>query len=97
MGRASLFGFLLGFEFLVELDGLGRGRALQAALLVFVGGVPVDEVLGNFLPLAALGAVVADAVSFDFVLGGELVGAVFEDEALGEGLGEGYPAECGGK
>jgi hypothetical protein len=60
---AGLFRFLLGFQFLVELDGLRRRRSLQAALLVFVGGVPVNEVLGNLLPFAALGAVVADAVS----------------------------------
>ena len=36
---------------------------------------------GEFLPVIALGAEVADAVAFDFIFGDELVGAVFEDEA----------------
>ena len=74
---------------------VGRPREaerLQSSLLVFVGGVPVDQVLGDLLPFAALGAVVADAVAFNFVFRSELVSAVFEDQALGQGLGEGRGA-----
>ena len=64
----------------------GDGGAGGAIFLVFVGGGPVDERVGEFFPLFAFGAVVADAVAFDFIFGDQLVGAVFQDEAARRGL-----------
>src|SRR5581483_5687413 len=48
--------------------------------------VPVHQRVGHLLPIVALGAVVAHAVSFNFPLGDRLVGAVFQDEPLGQFL-----------
>ncbi len=53
--------------------------ALQAALLKLSGCVPVDQRVRDFLPFAALGAEIADAVSVNLILGDGLVGAVFQD------------------
>ena len=69
------------FQFLVELNrfrGRGAGSAL---LLIFFSGGPIDERVGKFLPIFALGAVIADAVALHFILVDELVGAILEDEA----------------
>ena len=74
-------------DLLVELHGFGDGCAGGAILLVFLGGGPIDEGFGDFLPLVAFGAHVADAVAFDLIFCDQLVGAVFEDEAAGEFLG----------
>ena len=77
------------FDFLVELHGFGDGRSGGAVFFVLLGGGPVDQRIGEFLPVIALGAHVADAVAFDFIFRDQLVGAVFEDEAAGEILGGG--------
>ena len=80
-------------EFLVEGGGFGDGRSGVAIFFVFFGGRPVDQGGGKFFPLVALGAHVADAVALHFILGDELIGAVFEDEAAGEFLGVGGEGE----
>ncbi len=80
-------------DFFVELRGFGDGGGGGAVAFEFVGGGPVDELGGEFLPVIALGAEIADAVAFDFIFGDELIGAVFEDEAAGELLGGGVVGE----
>lgn len=47
-----------------------------------VGGLPIDEGNREFLPLAALGAEISDAVAVFCPLGRRLVAAVGQDEAL---------------
>ena len=42
-------------------------------LIPFVGGGPVDQVVRDLLPLGALGAVIADAVTVDLPLGDDLI------------------------
>ena len=58
--------------------------------LPFAGGFPIDEVEGQFFPVAAaLDGDVADTVADDLVFADELVGAVFEDKAMvGAGVGQ---------
>jgi hypothetical protein len=63
-------------------------------LLVFLGGGPVDQSAGEILPIFALGAVVVDTVAFDFIFSDELIGAVFEDEAVNGVLLVGERGEC---
>jgi len=78
-------GLLLFFRGSNGTGGFSRGRGLRTRLMLlipFVGSGPVDQVPGDLLPLGALGAVVADAVTVDFPLRCDLVRAVFEDEAL---------------
>ena len=78
----GLFGFPFGLEFLVEFDRFRSDLALQAALLKLSGCVPVNQRVRDFLPLAALGAEIADAVAVNLILGDGLVGAVFQNEAV---------------
>ena len=75
-------GFLL---FLVECSGLGNGGG--AVSLVFFGSRPIHQRGRKFFPFVAFGAFVADAVAFYLVLGDQLIGAVFQDETVGEILG----------
>ena len=78
-------GFLLLFRGSNGTGGFSRGRGLRTWLMLlipFVGGGPVDQVVGDLLPLGALGAVITDAVTVDLPPGGDLVRAVFKDEAL---------------
>jgi len=81
LGELRFLAVALLFDFLVELDGFGGGLSGSALSFVFFGGGPVDEVGGEFLPVIALRAQVADAVAFDLIFCDQLVGAVFEDEA----------------
>jgi hypothetical protein len=92
-GALGFVAFVLLLDFFVELRGLRDGGSGGALFLIFLGGGPVDERGGKFFPVIALGAHVADAVAFDFILGDELIGAVFEDEAAGEILGGGEARE----
>ena len=93
LGKLGFGEFLVVSEFLVEFHGLGSGSVRGPVFLVLLGGGPVHEGVREFLPVFALGAVVADAVSFHFVLAGELVGAVFEDETVRGVLGGGGRCE----
>src|SRR6202035_985709 len=86
------FGCAVGVGFLVEGGGFGDGGG-GAVLLVFFGGRPIHQGGGKFFPFVALGALVAYAVAFDFILSDQLVGAVFEDETAGEVLGRGVVSE----
>ncbi len=79
------FAFL--FEFLVELRGFGDGGSGGAIFLIFLGGRPVDQRVGEFFPIIAFGAEVADAVAFDLIFRDQLVGAVFENQTAGKILG----------
>jgi len=88
LGLLELAFFL---QFFVELYGLRRSGC--PILFEFVGRWPVNERVGQFLPFLAFRAVVVDAVSFDFVFGYQLVGAILENEAVGRVLG-GYPNGC---
>ena len=83
LGRTRLFGFQLGIDFLVQLDRFRRRCHQQFPLGIFFSGGPVDQRFGNLFPLAALGAVVANAVAADFIFSRELIAAVLENEALG--------------
>ena len=90
--------FAIVVDFLVELHGFRDGGSGGAVPFEFFGGGPVNERRGEFFPVIALGAHVADAVPFDFILGDELIGAVFEDETAREVLGrsdERPEEECG--
>ena len=84
--REETVGF--GFFFLVESGSLGDGGS-GTVLFVFFGGGPVDQRRGEFFPFVALGAHVAHAVALYFIFADQLVGAVFEDQAVGEFLGGG--------
>jgi hypothetical protein len=68
-------------QFFIEFDGLGGWSG--TILCIFFCGGPVDQRVGEFFPVFALGAEIADSVAFDFVFGDELVGAIFKDEAAG--------------
>ncbi len=83
LGKVRQFGCAVGVGFFVDGGGFGDGGG-GAVFLVFFGGGPVHQRGGKFFPLVAFGAFVADAVAFDFILGDELVGAVFEDETAGK-------------
>ena len=87
--KAELCGFAVGVGFLVDEGGFGDGGRSGALFLVLFRSWPIDERRREFLPFLALGAVVANTVSFDFILCDGLIGAVFEDEAAGELLGGG--------
>jgi len=76
----------------VDLDGFRRGGCGRAFFFELVCGGPVDQGVGKFFPFLAFGAVVADAVSFDFVFSDQLLGTVFEDEAV-----RGFLLGCDGK
>ena len=82
-----MFGFPFGIEFLVEFDRFRSELTLQAALLKLIGCVPVNQRFWDFLPFAALGAEVADALTVNLILRDGLVGAIFQDEAAGLGRG----------
>src|ERR1700723_3485873 len=88
LGRTGLLDFAFGLQFFVEFDGFRSKFAVLAALLKLVGCIPVDQGFRNLLPLAALRAVIADAVAVNLVLSDGLIRAVLEDEALGLILGE---------
>ena len=74
--------------FLVNVFGFlhGRGRNIVGRGVVgaapFFGGAPVDQLVGQLLPIVALLGEIADAVADDFVLAHELVAAVLEDKAM---------------
>jgi hypothetical protein len=71
-------------DFFVELHRLGHGcGAGSPVFFVFVGGGPVDQRLGEFLPFLALGAEISNPVALHFVFGYKLVGAIFKDEPVG--------------
>ncbi len=89
--RPGFVGLAFGFEFFVERHRFRSRFAGGPILFVFVSGGPVHHGVRHFLPLVALGAQVADALALDFPLGGKLVGAVFQDEALGEVLRRSRP------
>ena len=55
----------------------------RAFAVVFICGGPVHHLLGHFLPVIALGAVIADTLAHNLPFGYGLVGTVFEDETLG--------------
>ena len=86
--------FAILFKFLVEFSGFGNGSSGGALFLILLGGRPVDERGGEFFPVFAFSAEVADAVAFHFILGDELVGTVFQDKAAGEILGGRGKGEC---
>ena len=88
-----MFGFPFGIEFLVEFDRFRSELALQAALLKLIGCVPVNQRFRDFLPFAALGAEVTDALAVNLIFGDGLVGAVFQDEAAS--LGRGWRGNLG--
>jgi hypothetical protein len=97
--KARGSGAAVGVGFLVDEGGFGNGGSGSAVLLKFFGGGPIDQRRREFFPFFALGAVVANAVAFDFILGDGLIGTVFEDEAASEFLrgrarGEGETESC---
>jgi hypothetical protein len=92
LGKVGPFGFAISVSFLIEGGGLGDGGG-EAVFLILFGGRPIDQRGGKFFPFIAFGALVAYAVPFDFILGDQLVGAVFEDEAAGEILGRGVESK----
>src|SRR5581483_11899939 len=57
-------------------------RPTRILLVKLVGRVPVDEAIWNVFPVVALGAVEVHSIAMDLPLRGDLVGAIFEDEAL---------------
>ena len=48
----------------------------------FLRGIPIDERGGDFFPLGALNAVIADRVAFLLVAADELEAAVFQERVL---------------
>ncbi len=71
----------------VQLDGVGVGNAGGAILFELRGSLPIHQRLGQFLPFVAFRAQIANTIALDFPAGRQLVGTIFEDEALGELLG----------
>ena len=90
LGSLGLFGAAFGFDFLVEFNRLRGGNTGGAVFFEFVSSWPIHQRVGQLLPFVALGAQVTHAVALDFPLGGKLVRAVFQDEALGKLLGRGW-------
>lgn len=84
-GKAGEFGFALGVGFFVDGCGFGNGGS-GMFFLQFLGRRPVDESGGEFLPLVAFGAHVADAVAVNFIFGYDLIGAIFQNKALAVSL-----------
>ena len=80
----GLLGAAFGFDFLVQFNRLGSGRAGGPIFFEFVSSRPIHQRVGQLFPFVTLGAQVAHAITFDFPFGSELVGAVFQDEAFGE-------------
>src|SRR6266700_1189967 len=81
--RARFLGLEFGFEFLIQLARF-RGLSRTGATCVeLIGGFPVDQILGQFFPLATIGAAVADAVALNLIFGDRLVGAILQNQALG--------------
>ena len=87
MRSVELVGFAVGGGFLINEGGFRNGGGGRAFFLELFSGWPIDERGREFLPFFALGAVVAYTVAFDLILCDGLIGAVFEDEAVGEFLG----------
>src|SRR5439155_24966714 len=85
--RLSLLLRAGGFHFFIERDCFRSVPASGAVFFVLVGGIPVYERLGDFLPVVALDTKKSDAVTSQLPLGSELIRTVFEDDALGLGLG----------
>src|SRR6185437_13534456 len=50
--------------------------------VVFLGGCPVHQLVGQLLPYVALGAVITHTVAMHFSLGDVLERSIFQDEAL---------------
>ena len=61
----------------------------------FLGAGEVDQLEREFFPVAALGAQVADAVLYDLIFAGQLIGAVFEVETEVVAVGEGRRERSG--
>ena len=86
LGEFGFFEIAIVFDLLVELDRFRRGRPGGAVLFVFLGGGPIYQCIGQFFPIFAFGAVIADAIAFDLPFRDGLVGAVFQDEPAGQFL-----------
>ena len=87
MGRLGLVRLAFGLKLLVQFHCLGDGGTGRAFFLELIGGWPVHQRVRHLLPLAAFRAEVAHAVAFHFPFRCKLVGAVLQDEALGQLLG----------
>src|ERR1700723_756334 len=81
------------FCFLVGGQTPTRGGCGGAIFFVLFGGRPIHQRGREFLPIFALGAVVAYALTLDFIFRNGLVGTVFEDEAVGGLLSRGMKRE----
>jgi len=84
LGQLSFLKLTFFLEFFIELHGFRRSR--RTIFFEFVGRGPIDQRVGKFFPFLAFRAVVANAVPFDFVFCNELVGTIFQDEAMGRVL-----------
>src|SRR5215469_12069895 len=84
MRAPQLLLFPLRFQLAIKFDDFGSRRPLGPVFFVLIGRFPIDQRLRQFFPLVALGAQVAHPLSLDFILGHQLVGAVFEDQPLGK-------------
>ena len=77
-------------DFFVQLHRFWDGFCGRAVFFILLGGGPVNQRRGQFLPVIALGAQVAYAVAFHFIFRDQLIRAVIQDQAAGEILGRGY-------
>src|SRR5262249_18835859 len=84
--RSRKWSLNVGFHLRSDLQHIG-GALVYALVVVFVGGRPVHQVVGNFLPSESLGTEITHAVAGNLPLGGRLVGTILQDEALGVLLG----------
>ena len=89
MRRLCFIGLTLGLQFFVESHGFRSGFPGGSIFFVFIGGFPIHQGVGNFLPFIAFRTKVAHPIRLLFPFGSELVRAVFQDEAFGELLGGG--------